>query len=102
MRTQPQEIIDQLEVNNSRLAKEAILKVAMQQGLDEFFEGVRMTLDPLVTFGIKQVPESDHEGVGLDWNAFKEAVNQLIEREKTGHAARDLIISLLNHMHPSY
>ena len=55
-----------------------------------------MCLDSLVTFGVKQVPESDHEGVGLDWNAFKEAVNQLIEREKTGHAARDLIINLLN------
>ena len=64
MRTQPQEIIDQLEVNNSRLAKEAILKQAMQEGLDEFFEGVRMALDPLVTFGVKQVAELDSEWAG--------------------------------------
>ena len=60
MRTQPQEIIDQLEENNSRLAKEAILQNAMQEGLDEFFEGVKMALDPLVTFGVKQVPEKKY------------------------------------------
>jgi len=92
MRTQPQEIIDQLEVNNSRLAKEAILKVAMQQGLDEFFEGVRMALDPLVTFGVKQVPEATVDGQGLAWATFKELANKLIDRSLTGHAARDAII----------
>jgi len=92
MRTQPQEIIDQLEVNNSRLAKEAILKVAMQQGLDEFFEGVRMALDPLVTFGVKQVPEATVDGQGLTWATFKELARKLIDRSLTGHAARDAII----------
>ena len=92
MRTQPQEIIDQLEVNNSRLAKEAILKVAMQQGLDEFFEGVRMALDPLVTFGVKQVPEATVNGQGLAWATFKELTSKLIDRSLTGHAARDAIV----------
>ena len=57
MRTQPQDIIARLEADNSKLAKQAILKEAMEEGLDEFFEGVRMALDPLVTFGVKQVPE---------------------------------------------
>ena len=92
MRTQPQEIIDQLEVNNSRLAKEAIIKVAMQQGLDDFFEGVRMALDPLVTFGVKQVPEATVDGQGLAWATFKELARKLIDRSLTGHAARDAII----------
>ena len=32
MRTQPQEIIDKLEADNSRLAKEAVLQEAMQEG----------------------------------------------------------------------
>ena len=93
MRTQPQEIIDQLEVNNSRLAKEAILKQAMQEGLDEFFEGVRMALDPLVTFGVKQVAELDSEwaGQGCEWSVFKELADKLVSRELTGHAARDAI-----------
>ena len=54
MRTQPQEIIEKLEADNSRLAKEAVIEQAMQEGLDEFFEGVRMALDPLVTFGARQ------------------------------------------------
>ena len=32
MRTQPQEIIDKLEADNSRLAKEAVLQEAMEEG----------------------------------------------------------------------
>ena len=57
VRTQPQVIIERLEADNSRLAKEAVILEAMEEGLDEFFEGVRMALDPLITFGVKQVPE---------------------------------------------
>ena len=93
MRTQPQEVIERLEADNSKLAKQAILQEAMQEGLDEFFEGVRMALDPLVTFGVKKVPEADSEwdGQGLSWSNFKVLANQLINRELTGHAARDAI-----------
>ena len=56
MRTQPEVIIQRLEADNSRLAKEAILAEAMGEGLDEFFEGLAMALDKLYTFGVKQVP----------------------------------------------
>ena len=93
MRTQPQEIILKLEEDNSRLAKELILADAMHEGLDEFFEGVKMALDPLVTFGVKKVPERNDvlTGQGLSWNNFKTLANQLINRELTGHAARDAI-----------
>ena len=90
---QPQEIIKHLEADNSKLAKQAILLEAMQEGLDEFFEGITMALDPLVTFGVKKVPERSDvlTGQGLDWNTFKVLANQLINRELTGHAARDAI-----------
>ncbi len=93
MRTQPQEIILKLEEDNSRLAKELILADAMHEGLDEFFEGVKMALDPLVTFGVKKVPERNDvlTGQGLSWDNFKTLANQLINRELTGHAARDAI-----------
>ena len=93
MRTQPQDIIERLEADNSRLAKEAILEAAMQEGLDEFFEGVRMALDAMVTFGVKAVPERSDvlTGQGLDWPTFKVLADQLINRELTGHAARDAI-----------
>ena len=92
MRTQPQAIIQKLEADNSRLAKEQVILEAMEQGLDEFFEGVTMALDPLVTFGVKQVPEATVDGQGLAWPVFKELARKLINRSLTGHAARDAII----------
>jgi len=92
MRTQPQAIIEKLEADNSRLAKEQVILEAMEEGLDEFFEGVRMALDPLVTFGVKQVPEATVDGQGLSWPTFKELARKLINRSLTGHAARDAII----------
>lgn len=93
MRTQPQDIIAQLEADNSKLAKQAILKTALGQGVPEFFEGITMALDPLVTFGVKKVPERSDvlTGQGLDWNTFKVLAEQLRNRELTGHAARDAI-----------
>lgn len=93
MRTQPDYIIRQLEIHNSRLDKEAILKAAYDEGLPEFFEGLRMALDPLVTFGVKQVPvrENQPAGQGLAWNTFLKLAQQLRDRELTGHAARDAI-----------
>ena len=93
MRTQPDAIIRQLEIHPSRLNKEAIIQAAHDEGLPEFFEGVRMALDPLVTFGVKQVDEldSDWAGQGCEWTVFKELADKLIARELTGHAARDAI-----------
>ena len=65
MRTQPQVIIQQLEADNSRLAKEDILQKAADENLTEFFDGIRMALDNLYTFGVKQVPEATVDGQGL-------------------------------------
>ena len=100
MRTQPQEIIRKLEADNSRLAKEAVIQSAMEEGLDEFFEGVKMALDPLVTFGVKQVPSKEENEVlsaqGCEWKIFKELADKLISRELTGHAARDAIELVMN------
>ena len=93
MRTQPPAIIRKLEANNSRLAKEAILLEAIDERLPEFFEGAKMALDPLVTFGVKQVPvRKDMEsGQGLAWETFVELAMRLAGRDLTGHAARDSI-----------
>jgi len=93
MRTQPEVIIARLEADNSRLAKEAVLAEAMNEGLDEFFEGIRMCLDKLYTFGVKQVPEkTEVGGQGLSWDNFKQLAESLYRREITGHAARDAIV----------
>jgi len=93
MRTQPDSIIRQLEIHNSRLNKEAIIESAHKEGLPEFFEGLRMALDPLITFGVKQVPERKDlpAGQGLDWITFIELTDRLKSRELTGHAARDAV-----------
>jgi DNA ligase-1 len=97
MRTQPEIIIERLELDNSRLAKEAILAEAMEQGLDEFFEGVKMALDKLYTFGVKQVPVKDPVGgQGLSWDNFRQLAEALYRRELTGHAARDAIQLAMN------
>jgi DNA ligase-1 len=93
MRTQPEVIIQRLEADNSRLAKEQIIADAMDEGLDEFFEGVCMSLDKLYTFGVKQVPiKEDDNGQGLAWANFKQLADSLYLRKITGHAARDAII----------
>jgi DNA ligase-1 len=92
VRTQPQTIIQKLESDNSRLAKEQILKEAMEEGLDEFFDGLKMALDKLYTFGVKQVPEKTEQGgQGLSWDNFKQLAEALYRRELSGHAARDAI-----------
>ena len=92
MRTQPDSIIRDLENHNSRLDKEAIIESAVKENLNEFFDGVRMALDPLVTFGGKQVPFKDtDDGQGLPWSVFVQLANDLRYRNLTGHAARDAI-----------
>ena len=93
MRTQPQTIIERLESDNSRLAKEALLARAMEENLDEFFQGLKMALDRLYTFGVKQVPVKDQDtGQGLSWSNFLELAEALYRRELTGHAARDAVV----------
>ena len=90
----PWKIIKELESDNSRLFKEDVVENNLNN--IEFQEGLSMCLDPLITFGVKQVPESEQDGDGLKWDDFKKDVDLLIERERTGHAARDLIIDLMS------
>ena len=91
---QPWKIILELESDNSRLFKEGIIEKYLKDKV--FQEGLVMCLDPLTTFGVKQVPECNEDGDGLSWNDFKKSADQLIDRKKTGHAARDLILDLIN------
>jgi DNA ligase-1 len=92
LRTQPQVIIQRLEADNSRLAKEAVIQAAMEEGLDEFFQGCKMALDKLYTFGVKQVPVKEEDnGQGLAWPQFVELAEALYRRSLSGHAARDAI-----------
>jgi DNA ligase-1 len=88
----PWQIVQELEQNNSRLVKEAVIKVVAVQGNDWFFEGCRLALDPMVTFGLKQVPEKkDDTGDGLPRELFLEICRQLTTRSATGNYARELV-----------
>lgn len=86
------QIIQELEQDNSRLVKEAILKEQLTASNTELFNGIRMALDPMVTFGVKKVPtHGGPDGQGLPWAAFSELANLLSTRQLTGNAARDAI-----------
>ena len=98
MTDQSYRVINNLENHPSRLNKEGILQVQAQENNLEFFTGCRLALDPLITFGVKQVPErKGPDGPGYSWNAFEANVQRLIKREITGHAARDLIQEMMEH-----
>ena len=85
-----------LETHNSRLNKEAIIEVIAQDGCDEFFHGCRLALDPMITFGLKQIPEKeDEDGPGLNWDSFTTITERLRNRTLTGNAARDAIDALI-------
>ena len=81
-----------LESHPSRLNKEAIIEAIAREGNDEFFHGCRLALDPMITFGVKQVPEKkDEDGPGFNWNSFIVLAGNLRNRNLTGHDARDAI-----------
>lgn len=94
---QPWEIIAELESDNSRLFKESVIARESEQKNADFFAGVRLCLDAMVTFGVKQVPVREGaDGIGLAWCTFDTWANRLISREVTGNAARDLIQDLMD------
>jgi DNA ligase-1 len=85
-----------LETHPSRLNKEAIIEAIAQEGCNEFFEGCRLALDPMITFGIKQVPEkTDEDGPGLPWDSFTLALTGFTTRNVTGNTARDMIQAMM-------
>lgn len=85
-------IIRTLEDHPSRLNKEAIVLAQAEAGNTELFEGFRLALDPMITFGVKKVPRhGGPDGQGLPWTAFKELARNLAERRLTGDAARQAI-----------
>jgi len=87
----PWEVIKQLEADNSRLAKEDIIKREADSGNTEFFAGCRLALDSMITFGIKQVLTKEDDGRGLSWDNFKKLADSLSNRQVTGNAAQTAV-----------
>ena len=87
----PWEIIQKLESDNSRLFKESV--IADNINNDTFVWGARLALDPMITFGVQQVPvKKEPTGEGLSNEQFDKLARDLEQRELTGHAARDAIL----------
>jgi len=86
-----------LESHPSRLNKEAIIEAIAKEGNDEFFHGCQLALDPMVTFGIKQVKEKhDQDGPGLPWDTFVSIIGGFRNRTVTGNAARDTLEEMMS------
>ena len=91
-----QNVISTLEDHNSRLDKEAIILAQAEAGNREFFEGARLALDPMITFGLKQIPEKkDEDGPGLDWDSFSLIITGFVNRSLTGNLARDTVAKMM-------
>ena len=91
-----QYVISTLEDHNSRLDKEAIVLAQAEAGNSEFFEGCRLALDTMITFGLKQIPEkTDEDGPGLSWDNFTLAITGFVTRNVTGNTARDMIQAMM-------
>ena len=92
----PWEIIKLLEADTSRLAKEKILRDEAGCANKEFFHGVRLALDPLITYGVKKVDiQKGPGGPGLDWTIFQQALDGLRAREITGNAAQLVLDTMM-------
>lgn len=92
----PWQVISDLENHPSRLNKEAIIQVQAEAGNNEFFEGCRLALDPMITFGLKQIPEkTEEDGPGLEWDSFTLIITGFVNRSLTGNLARGTVNQMM-------
>ena len=92
----PWKIIQELEADNSRLKKEAIIKRESDADNIRFFDGACMALDGFRTFGVQKVPVAKKDGHGIPEAEFLAIVERLEERTLTGNDMRDTIEDLCN------
>lgn len=89
-------IVQSLAATNSILDKKAIIAAQVQADNPEFFAGFRLAYDPLITFGVKKVPErTGDDGPGLNWIDFIALTDKLRQRAVTGKAATQAISAVM-------
>jgi DNA ligase-1 len=95
---QPWKVIQELEADNSRLKKEAIIKRESDADNKEFFDGVCMALDGFRTFGVQKVPLATKDNaIGprvFDDSEFKDVISRLEDRTLTGNEMKNTIYNL--------
>jgi len=87
----PWKIIQELEADNSRLKKEAIIRRESDADNIRFFNGVGSALDSFRTFGVQKVPVAKTDGPGITQTDFDDIVRSLESRSLTGNAMKDTI-----------
>ena len=90
----PWTVIQEIQSDNSRLKKEAIIRRESDADNKDFFDGVCMALDGFRTFGIQKVPTSTEDGAGLSWDVFYLVARQMEERTLTGNDMRNAVDDL--------
>ena len=91
---QPWKVIQELEADNSRLKKEAIIKRESDADNIRFFNGIGAALDGFRTFGVQKVPVSKKDGPGITQTEFDDILRRLEARNLTGNEMRDDIQDL--------
>jgi len=91
---QPWKVIQELEADNSRLKKEAIIKRESDADNIRFFNGIGAALDGFRTFGVQKVPIAKKDGTGITQTEFDDVLRQLEDRTLTGNAMKDVIQDL--------
>ena len=84
--------IIKLNESDSRLHKEDVLRQALEASIlgstnaITFLKCVKICYNPYITFGIRQVPDSDGlENRANNWEAFQELLVKLSARELSGY-----------------
>ena len=90
----PWKIIQELESDNSRLKKEAIIKRENDADNIRFFDGACMALDGFRTFGVQKVPVAKKDGPGIPEAEFLSVLKQMEERELTGNSMKGMVQDL--------
>jgi DNA ligase-1 len=98
----PAQVVRWLKESPGRKNKEQIIRDAWESQCFEFFMGVRLIYDKMVTFGVKKVPTFIEAGNdlgintgGLFWQEFYQTADKLMKRELTGGAASLAITNVL-------
>jgi len=97
MANKPEAVIAEIAAHSGKLDKRAIIAREAKAKNTELFDGLRYAFDAMITFGVAKIPA--HTGTStktLPWAKFQAAADKLATREVTGHAARDLVLDLMN------
>ena len=90
-------VLDKLANDNSRLAKEAILRSELQN--QDFWQAARLALDPFVNFYIKKIPaHTKSQTATLSLTQALTELGRLSNREVTGNAGIDHLVYILENV----